>query len=75
MNFYNQPHQFYCGIDLHARLLAICILDHAGNIVCQTSIEADKQTSLSLIGRRRGLRSLANRPSLRANLKAALLSS
>ena len=26
MRFYTKPHQFYCGIDLHARLLAICAL-------------------------------------------------
>ena len=30
MNFYVKQHQFYAGIDLHARLLAVCILDHAG---------------------------------------------
>ena len=29
MRFYNQPHQFYCGIDLHARTLYLCILDPA----------------------------------------------
>jgi hypothetical protein len=30
MRFYKpqaDAHQFYCGIDLHARLLAICIVD------------------------------------------------
>jgi hypothetical protein len=27
MRFYTKQHQFYCGIDLHSRLLAICILD------------------------------------------------
>ena len=26
--FYTKQHRFYCGIDLHARLLAICIVDH-----------------------------------------------
>jgi WD40 repeat protein len=31
MNFYNRSHQFYCGIDVHARLLAVCILDQAGH--------------------------------------------
>jgi hypothetical protein len=44
MNFSNRPHRFYCGIDLHARLLAVCVLDHAGAIVCQTQIPADKPT-------------------------------
>ena len=49
MRFYNRQHQFYCGIDLHARLLAICILDQAGNVVCQTQIPADKQRLLDAL--------------------------
>src|SRR5262249_48142830 len=43
MRFYTGQHRFYCGIDLHARLLAICILDQAGQIVLQTQIPADQQ--------------------------------
>ena len=31
MNFYNNTHPYYCGIDLHARLLYVCILDDKGN--------------------------------------------
>jgi len=27
MNFYNNTHPYCCGIDLHARLLYVCILD------------------------------------------------
>jgi transposase len=27
MRFYNQRHKFYCGIDLHARKMYICIID------------------------------------------------
>src|SRR3954447_2241110 len=42
MRFYTKQHQFYCGIDLHARLLAICIVDQAGVVVCRTQIPADK---------------------------------
>src|SRR5579885_1702995 len=49
MNFYAKQHQFYCGIDLHARLLAVCILDQAGHIVCQTKIPADKQILLDTL--------------------------
>ena len=49
MRFYNRPHQFYCGIDLHARLLAVWVLDQAGNVVCQTSIPADKQLLLDTL--------------------------
>ena len=33
MRLYNQPHPFYCGIDLHARTMHLCILDQAGNVV------------------------------------------
>jgi transposase len=33
MRFYNQQHQFYCGIDLHARTMHVCILSHEGTIV------------------------------------------
>ncbi|MBT0323455.1 IS110 family transposase, partial [Vibrio campbellii] len=33
MRFYNNQHNYYCGIDLHARLLYVCILDSLGNKV------------------------------------------
>ena len=47
MRFYTKQHQFYCGIDLHARLLAICIVDHQTNEVVQrVKIPADKQALL-----------------------------
>jgi transposase len=49
MRFYTKQHQFYCGIDLHARLLAICIVDQAGSIVLQTQIPADKQLLLQTL--------------------------
>lgn len=34
MRFYQHlcKHRFYCGIDLHARSMYLCILDQAGNI-------------------------------------------
>jgi hypothetical protein len=41
MRFYTKQHRFYCGIDLHARLLAVCIVDQAGAIVLRTQIPAD----------------------------------
>jgi transposase len=33
MRFYTQEHRFYAGIDLHARTMHVCILDHAGSVV------------------------------------------
>src|SRR5215469_16183955 len=40
MRFYNQQHRFYCGVDLHARTLSLCILDDKGTIVRQQTIAA-----------------------------------
>ena len=31
MRFYTNQHKFYCGIDLHARSMYLCILDQEGN--------------------------------------------
>ena len=30
MRFYEQPHSFYCGVDLHARTMYLCVLDSQG---------------------------------------------
>jgi transposase len=47
---YTKQHRFYCGIDLHARLLAICIIDHdTASVVCRTQIPADKQMLLDTL--------------------------
>jgi transposase len=32
MRFYTKPHRYYCGIDLHARRMYICVLDGEGQI-------------------------------------------
>jgi transposase len=42
MRFYTHQHQFYCGIDLHARLLAVCIVDQAGTVVLRKQIPDDQ---------------------------------
>ena len=33
MRFYTQQHRYYCGIDLHARRMYVCILDQSGEIL------------------------------------------
>jgi transposase len=40
MRCYDQQHRFYCGIDLHARTLALCILDADGTIVLRGTVAA-----------------------------------
>ena len=40
MNFYNNIHPYYCGIDLHARSLYVCILDETGEKILHKEINA-----------------------------------
>src|SRR5437879_5936129 len=40
MRVYTQQHRFYCGIDLHARTMHLCILDQAGNVVLDKNLAA-----------------------------------
>jgi len=49
MRFYNQPHRFYCGVDLHARTLALCILDDQGQVVRARSVPADPGAFLDAV--------------------------
>src|SRR5437870_552381 len=50
MRFYNAtPHRFYCGIDLHARTMHVCILDHDGNVVVDRGIATNPKAFLELI--------------------------
>jgi len=32
MRFYTTQHAFYCGVDLHARTMYVCVLDQAGEV-------------------------------------------
>ena len=49
MRFYNQPHRFYCGVDLHARSMYLCILDQAGQIVLHRELPAEPVAFLDAI--------------------------
>lgn len=40
MRFYNQQHQFYCGVVLHARSMFTHILDAAGQTVYEKNLPA-----------------------------------
>jgi transposase len=40
MRFYTKPHQFYCGIDLHARSMYVCIVNHDGDILVHRNMKA-----------------------------------
>jgi transposase len=49
MRFYTQSHRFYCGIDLHTRLLAVCIVDQAGTVVYRQQLPAEPQGLLDAL--------------------------
>ncbi len=49
MKFYTQTHKHYCGIDLHARTLYVCILDQEGTVLVHKNIPAHPDTLLRLI--------------------------
>jgi len=49
MNFYTNTYPHVCGIDLHARILYVCILDPNGNIVVHKEIPADSKRLRQLL--------------------------
>ena len=49
MKFYTEQHKYYCGIDLHARTLYVCIIDQKGEIVKHKNIDATPEAFLDII--------------------------
>jgi transposase len=49
MRFYTKQHNFYCGIDLHADAMYVCVLDAAGDIVLHKNIPTRPKSFLRLI--------------------------
>ena len=50
MRFYTQQHPHYCGIDLHARTMYVCILNQNGAIVLHRNMKAEPDSFLKAIG-------------------------
>ena len=49
MNFYTQQHKHYCGIDLHARAMYVCILDQQGTKLVHKNLPTTPEAFLRLI--------------------------
>jgi len=49
MRFYTKQHKFYCGIDLHAKKMYVCVLDSAGEIVLHQNINTEREIFLAVI--------------------------
>ncbi len=50
MRFYTQQHQYYCGIDLHARSMYVCILNQAGEVLQHRNMRANPDAFLKAMG-------------------------
>jgi len=49
MRFYTKQHVHYCGIDLHARNLYLCILDQAGKTLVHRSLDCGREDLLRVL--------------------------
>ena len=49
MRFYTGQHAFYCGIDLHARVMYLCVMDQGGKILLHKNLPADPDAFLKAI--------------------------
>ncbi len=49
MRFYNNTHTHYCGIDLHAKTMYLCILDREGQILLHKNIKSRPEPFLEAV--------------------------
>jgi transposase len=49
MKFYTQQHKHYCGIDLHAKAMYVCILDQSGTILVHKNLPTTPEALLRII--------------------------
>jgi transposase len=49
MRFYNTQHPFDCGIDLHARMMDVCLLDQSGEVLVHRTMKTDPEVFLRAI--------------------------
>lgn len=49
MRFYTHQHKHYCGIDLHARSMYVCLLDQAGTSLVHKNVAATPEAFLRVV--------------------------
>jgi transposase len=49
MRFYNGQHRHWCGIDLHARTMYVCILDAEGQVRVHKNLRASPEAFLEVV--------------------------
>ncbi len=47
MRFYNRPHTYYCGIDLHVKTMHVCVVDGAGQVLVHRNVPSTPAASVS----------------------------
>ena len=49
MRFYTTTHQHYCGIDLHAKTMYVCILDREGQVLLHENLKSRPEAFLEAV--------------------------
>ncbi len=49
MRFYTNTHAHYCGIDLHAKTMYLCILDREGQVLLHKNIRSRHEPFLDAV--------------------------
>jgi hypothetical protein len=49
MRFYTKTHAHYCGIDLHAKTMYLCIMDREGQILLHKNMSSRPETFLDAV--------------------------
>ncbi len=49
MRFYTQRHAYYCGVDLHTKMMYLCIISQDGEIVLHRNLSTDAAAFLAAI--------------------------
>ena len=49
MRFYSKQHKYYCGVDLHAKTMYVCIIDQEARIIKQKNIKSNPAAFMKAI--------------------------
>ena len=63
MRFYSQEHRHYCGVDLHARSMYVCILNQKGEVILHQNMPAGPEPFMKTSAPGRGSPSSLATPS------------
>jgi hypothetical protein len=53
MRFYSKQHKYYCGVDIHAKTMYVCIIDQEARIIKQKNIKSNPAAFMKAIDKYR----------------------